>query len=156
MLLSGNTGVENSFSETDDSCPYSITLSIPIEFRGQYFYKMFVRNHQQSVSVIRVKHTHFGRLGLPKKRGTVRTKFIMLSKSRCYPGVAPDCFPVQQRCRHGAVRCDPVLLGIDRCYPGCLRWCPGDCRLRNGYVPVFADVKNDSHRGETERYQGEP
>ena len=51
ILLSGNTDIENSFSETDDSCPYSITLSIPVEFRGQYFYKMFVSNYQLSVSL---------------------------------------------------------------------------------------------------------
>ena len=50
ILLSANTGIENSFSETDDSCPYSITLPIPIEFRGQYFYKMFVSHYQQFVS----------------------------------------------------------------------------------------------------------
>ena len=47
LLLSGNTGIENSFSGTDDSCPYSIKLPIPIEFRGQYFYKMFVSHKQQ-------------------------------------------------------------------------------------------------------------
>ena len=51
ILLSGNTGIENSFSETDDSCPYSITLPIPVEFRGEYFYKMFVSNYQPSVSL---------------------------------------------------------------------------------------------------------
>ena len=29
-----------------------------------------------------------------------------------------------------------VHAGIPRCYPGCLRWCPGNCRLRHGYMPV--------------------
>ena len=29
-----------------------------------------------------------------------------------------------------------VHAGIPRCYPGCLRCCPGNCRLRHGYMPV--------------------
>ena len=29
-----------------------------------------------------------------------------------------------------------VRAGIPRCYPGCLRWCPGNCHLRHGNMPV--------------------
>ena len=41
-ILSAASAEERSFTGTDDSCPYSTSLAFPIEFRGNYFKKIFV------------------------------------------------------------------------------------------------------------------